>query len=86
MFCLVNTKNLMIFEKKDTFFFYYTQDLLDLKKYLGLTFPPYWLDGDNINREIVENILYVLLNILLAKSILFNTKVNNNINNDKLLF
>jgi hypothetical protein len=54
---------------------------------VGLNYiPPLWLDGDSLNREISEDILYVLLNILLAKSILTNTKVNNYINNDKLFF
>lgn len=48
--------------------------------------PPLWLDGDCINREISEDILYVLLNILLGKSILTNPELNKNINNDKLFF
>lgn len=64
-----------------------TFDFLNLKKDLGILYiPPLWLDGDYINREIAEDILYVLLNILLAKSILTKTKVNNYINNDKLFF
>jgi hypothetical protein len=60
---------------------------IENKADLGLSYvKPIWLDGDCINNEIAEDLLYVLLNILLAKSILTNTKVKNYINNDKLFF
>jgi hypothetical protein len=48
--------------------------------------PTLWLDGDMINREIAEDMLYVLLNILLSKSILTNPLLRFYINNDKLFF
>lgn len=46
--------------------------------------PTFWLDGTFMYREICEDFLYVTLNILLAKSILTDTKFNKSINKEEL--
>lgn len=48
--------------------------------------PIFTLDKENLHREILEDFLYVALNILLAKAILENTKLIQNLNNEELYF
>lgn len=49
----------------------------------GSEYIPF-LDDESVYREITEDLLYVLLNILLARSVLNNININKYINNDEL--
>lgn len=46
----------------------------------------YSLDTESLLREVIEDFLYVALNILLAKSVLENTELNKHLDNEDLYF
>lgn len=87
-------------EYKNCFIYWQTRQNLILEEYLsifskldkgnidlGNTFIPLFsLNNEYLLREVIEDFLYIALNILLAKSIIENTKIKENPHNKELYY
>lgn len=90
LYYMDNENSNLSYEYKEAYVFWMNRQLeyIDLKYMIGnkAFIIDFTIDRDNLYREVCEDYLYVLLNILLANSVINNLDLKFSINNENLFF